>query len=71
MARPPLPLETYGKISETERNGKPAAITYYRDSDGVTRRMLRTGKTYPAAKRALVEALRDRLAPAGDVITAD
>lgn len=71
MARPPLPLETYGKISATTRNGKPAAITYYRDSDGVTRRMLRTGKTDAAAVRALKEALRDRLAPAGDVITAE
>ena len=71
MARPPLPLETYGKISATTRNGKHAAITYYRDSDGVTRRMLRTGSTYPAAVRALKEALRDRLAPAGDLITAD
>lgn len=71
MPRPPLPLETYGKISPTTRNGKPAAITYYRDSDGITRRMLRTGKTDAAAVRALKEALRDRLAPAGDLITAD
>lgn len=71
MPRPPLPLETYGKISTTTRNGKPAAITYYRDSDGVTRRMLRTGSSNAAAVRALKEALRDRLAPAGDVITAE
>lgn len=71
MPRPPLPLETYGKISTTTRNGKPAAITYYRDSDGVTRRMLRTGTSNAAAVRALKEALRDRLAPAGDVITAE
>lgn len=71
MPRPPLPLETYGKISRTTRNGKPAAITYYRDSDGVTRRMLRTGKTEAAAVRALKEALRDRLAPAGELITGD
>ncbi|MFJ4173336.1 tyrosine-type recombinase/integrase [Microbacterium sp. NPDC089696] len=33
--------------------------------------MLRTGKTPAAAENALKEALRDRLAPAGDVITRD
>lgn len=71
MPRPPLPLETYGKISTTTRNGKPAAITYYRDSDGVTRRMLRTGVSNAAAIRALKEALRDRLTPVGDVLTGD
>jgi len=71
MARPPLPLETYGKIKRTTHNGKPAARAYYRDSDGVTRKMLRTRPTPAAAERALIEALRDRLAPAGDLITAD
>lgn len=71
MPRPPLPLETYGKIKRTTHNGKPAARAYYRDSDGVTRKMLRTGKTEAAAERALIEALRDRLAPAGDLITPD
>lgn len=71
MARPPLPLETHGKINRTTHNGKPAARAYYRDSDGVTRKMLRTGKTPAAAENALKEALRDRLAPAGDLITRD
>lgn len=71
MPRPPLPLETYGKINRTTHNGKPAARAYYRDSDGVTRKMLRTGKTPAAAEAALKEALRDRLAPVGDVITRD
>lgn len=71
MARPPLPLETYGKIKRTTHNGKPAARAYYRDSDGITRKMLRTGATPASAERALKEALRDRLAPAGDLITAE
>lgn len=71
MPRPPLPLETYGKINRTTHNGKPAARAYYRDSDGVTRKMLRTGKTPAAAEAALKEALRDRLAPAGDLLTPD
>lgn len=71
MPRPPLPLETYGKINRTTHNGKPAARAYYRDSDGETRKMLRTGKTHAAAEVALREALRDRLAPVGDLITRD
>lgn len=71
MPRPPLPLETYGNIKRTTHNGKPAARAYYRDSDGITRKMLRTGKTPAAAETALKEALRDRLAPAGDIITPD
>ena len=71
MARPPLPLETWGTITRITHNGKPAARAYYRDSDGVTRRMLRTGKTYQAAETALREALRDRLAPAGVALTRD
>lgn len=71
MPRPPLPLETYGEINKTTHNGKPAARAYYRDSDGKTRRMLRTGKTSAAAVTALKEALRDRLAPAGEAITRD
>lgn len=71
MPRPPLPLETYGKIRRTTHNGSPAAVAYYRDSDGVTRRMLRTGRTPTVAENALKEALRDRLAPTGDLITRD
>lgn len=71
MARPPLPLETWGTIKRTTHNGKPAARAYYRDSDGVTRKMLRTGKTPAAAETALREALRDRLAPAGEALTRD
>lgn len=71
MGRPPLPLETHGKITRLVRNGRPAALAYYRDSDGVTRRMMRTGATGAAAERALKEALRDRLAPAGEAITRD
>lgn len=71
MPRPPLPLETYGKIRKFTHNGSPAASAYYRDSDGVTRRMMRTGRTPSLAVNALKEALRDRLAPAGEAITRD
>ncbi|MFZ4894663.1 site-specific integrase [Plantibacter sp. Mn2098] len=71
MARPPLILETWGTIRRTTRNGKPAAVTYYRDSDGVTRLMERQGATPAAAERALITALKERLAPAGDDLTGD
>lgn len=51
--------------------GKPTAIAYYRDSDGITRPMQRQGKTPAAAERALLEALRDRLAPSREYLNRD
>lgn len=71
MARPQLVMETWGKIRRTSVRGKPTAIAYYRDSDGVTRAMQRQGSTPAAAERALVQALKDRLAPAGDDLTGE
>lgn len=59
-------LETWGKIRRTTIDGRPAAVAYYRDSDGVTRKMQRYGKTQAAAERALVEAMKARLAPASE-----
>lgn len=64
MARPPLVMETWGRIRRTKRNGVPIAVANYRDSDGVTRRMERSGKTEAAAERVLLAALRERLTPA-------
>ncbi|MEW1990780.1 site-specific integrase [Microbacterium sp. NPDC078849] len=61
MPRPPLPLETWGKIRHELRNGKPAAITYYRDSSGQRQRMMRTGKTKTAAENNLKAAIRERI----------
>lgn len=59
MARPPLPLETWGKIRRfTPVGGAPSAVAYYRDGVGRRRRMLRTGATEPAAERALIAALK-------------
>ncbi|MGN6200492.1 tyrosine-type recombinase/integrase [Humibacter sp.] len=69
MPRPPLPLETWGTIRRTTIGGKPTAIAYYRDSDGVTRPMQRQGRTPTDAENRLKEALRDRLAPANDDLT--
>ena len=71
MARPPLELETWGKIRRTTIAGKHTAVAYYRDSDGKTRKMQRNAKTPAAAERALISAMKKRLAPAGGDITAD
>lgn len=73
MARPPLPLETWGKIRRfTPSGGAPAAVAYYRDSAGKRRRMLRTAATEPAAERALIAALREATgASEADTLTKD
>lgn len=71
MPRPPLELETWGKIRRTTIDGKPTAIAYMRGSDGKTRPMQRQGKTPADAERNLIRAMKARLAPAGEDLTAD
>lgn len=61
MPRPPLPLETWGKIRHVQANGTITAIAYYRDSDGKRRRMTRTGRTKTAAENNLKTAIRERI----------
>lgn len=63
MPRPPLPVGTYGTIRAyplPNGNGY-RATTNFRDFDGVTRRVERSGRTAAAAMNALREALRDRV----------
>ncbi|HEY9310252.1 MAG TPA: site-specific integrase [Microbacterium sp.] len=69
MPRPPLELETWGKIRRTTVNGQPAAVAYYRGSDGVTKPMQRQGKTPAEAERNLIRALKKQLAPASEDLT--
>ncbi|WP_185740552.1 tyrosine-type recombinase/integrase [Homoserinimonas aerilata] len=69
MARPPLVLETWGKIRRTTVGGKDTAVAYYRDSDGRTRPMQRQGKTPADAERKLIEALKKRLTPTTEYLT--
>jgi integrase len=72
MARPPLPVGTWGKIRrETMAPGQYRARARFRDYDGVTRDVEAWGTTGPAAERELVTALRDRSAPSADEITRD
>lgn len=60
MGRPQLPLGTYGKIRCYPHGPSFRAQTRFRDYDGVTRTVAKSGKTKAAAERALVTALRDR-----------
>ena len=60
MPRPPLPLGTYGAIRLYGQSGSYRARTLYRDFDGRTRAVERSGRSRAAAEGALRLALRDR-----------
>jgi integrase len=60
MARPPLPIGTYGSIKTEEVPGGYRAFCRFRDLDGVTRKVERNGPTPTKATNRLREALRDR-----------
>lgn len=67
MARPPLPIGSWGRISsrvlETDENGKPTKVrakANFRDHDGHVRDVTAYGKTATAAERALLKKLQDR-----------
>lgn len=65
MARPPLPLGTWGAITRTETApGQWRARAKYRDWDGRTRTVERFGGSGAKAEAALKVALRDRARPA-------
>jgi integrase len=66
-----MPVGTYGEIWFcTSGTNKVRAITNYRDYDGVTRQVERTGKSENDAKNKLKKALRDRArAVAGEEVT--
>jgi len=70
MARPPLPLGTWGTITTQKiRDGSYRALTRFRDTDGPTRRVTATGPSKAAAERALRDVLATRTAPAGELVT--
>lgn len=72
MARPPLPIGTFGSIKATEvRPGVHRARTRFRDLDGVTREVTGTGRSASAAERELKVKIADRSAPTGDLIGPD
>src|SRR5690349_9235256 len=64
MGRPPLPIGTFGKIWTAEdRPSVYRAGCRYRDFDGRTYQVTRTGNTEDKAIRRLKEAIRDWVAP--------
>lgn len=72
MARPPLPIGTFGSITTREvRPGVYRARTRFRDFDGVTREIKGTGRSAAAAIRELKTKIADRSAPSGDLIGPD
>jgi hypothetical protein len=67
MARPPLPIGSWGRISsrvlEIDENGKPVKVrakANFRDHDGHVRDVTAYGKTATAAESALLKKLQDR-----------
>jgi hypothetical protein len=70
MARPELPIGTWGNI-RTEKLGpnRFCARARFRDRDGKTRDVEATAATGPAAVRALKVKLRDRATPTEGEIT--
>ncbi len=63
MARPPLPLGSYGKIKTWQDGGAWIARVQFRDFDGVVRMVKRRAVSRAAAERALRAALVERQAP--------
>jgi integrase len=67
MARPPLPIGTWGKIRTSvdavDEHGKPTrirAMATYRDFDGRSRQVEASGRSRTAAENRLRQRLRDR-----------
>jgi len=64
MPRPPLPIGTYGEITlSISPSGSHVARASYRDHDGVTRPVARTGRTPAIARNKLLTALQERSTP--------
>ena len=61
VGRPPLSVGTMGKIRLYKVSTGYRARTLFRDPDGRTRGLERTGSGKGAATRALMEAVRDRV----------
>lgn len=67
MARPNTPVGTWGKVTVKEDRSQFLAYAYYRDYDGVLRRVNRWAPTKGAARRILDEALKQRHLDQGEL----
>lgn len=64
MARPPLPIGTYGNITvRVSASGSHIAQTRFRDADGRTRQVTKAGRTATIARNGLLTELRQRTGP--------
>lgn len=71
MARRVTPIGTYGEITTFTERGTKYASARFRDFDGKSRRVKRSGRTYELARTALREALADRATPISGNIDRD
>ena len=72
MGRQPLPIGAYGNIkTKPLRPGLWQAQARFRDADGETRQVKRTGRSRSAAENNLKEAFAARRHSAGAVLTGD
>jgi integrase len=67
MPRPQLDVGTYGTIRVTGQPGRYVAFAQFRDLDGKTRQVERSGSTKARAKDRLKEAIRDRARLGGGI----
>lgn len=65
VGRPRMPIGTWGEISVRQVGRGFDASCRFRDTDGVTRKVRRSGRTRGAARAALTAALRQRVTAAG------
>lgn len=66
-----MPVGTWGNIWYTETESGVIARTRFRDVDGVTRMVKRTGKNRGAARNALTDSLKERTTPSTTDLTGD
>lgn len=71
MPRPPLPIGTWGSVTLRQTGGAWEARARFRDYDGVTRQVRRTGSSRAGARNALTAALTERAHSVGHDLTAD
>ncbi|GAB3480063.1 site-specific integrase [Amycolatopsis cihanbeyliensis] len=71
MGRPPLEVGTHGAIRFLRSTSGWIARTLFRDFDGYTKQVERSGKTKGEAERNLKRALKERAGSVGDGVTSE
>lgn len=71
MGRPPLEVGTHGAVRYLPTKTGYIARTLFRDYDGGTKQVERSGKTKGQAERNLKRALKHRAGTVGDGVTSD